>query len=107
MKILPTCTGPNFGLKIDRDPQLNRAYVLDVAVKSSASKLFLSLKATCKAIQVSYIVEISGHCIFTKSEATTALSKLRDEGVSQFHINSTFAIEPGLMQYKATPSQCK
>ena len=39
-------------------------------------------------------MEIAGYCIFTKSEASTALSKLRDEGVSQFHI--TFAIEPAL-----------
>ena len=39
-------------------------------------------------------MEIAGHRIFTKSEATTALSKLRDEGVSQFHI--MFAIEPAL-----------
>ena len=39
-------------------------------------------------------MEIAGHRIFTKSEATTALSKLRDEGVSQFHI--TFALEPTL-----------
>ena len=37
-------------------------------------------------------MEIAGHQIFTKSETTTALSKLRDEEVSQFHI--TFAVEP-------------
>ena len=39
-------------------------------------------------------MEIAGHRVFTKSEATTALSKLRDEGVLQFHI--TFALEPSL-----------
>ena len=94
LKVLPTCTRPNFGLQIERDPQYNHAYVLDVDAKSSAAKLFLSLKASCKAIRLSYIMEIAGHCIFTKSEATTALSKLRNEGVSQFHI--TFAIEPAL-----------
>ena len=94
LKVLPTCTSPNFGLQIERDPQYNRAYVLDVAAKSSAAKLFLSIKASCKAIRLSYIVEIAGHRIFTKSEETTASSKLRDEGVSQFHIK--FAIEPAL-----------
>ena len=40
------------------------------------------------------IVKIAGYCIFTKSEATTALSQIRDEGVCEFHI--TFAIEPTL-----------
>ena len=39
-------------------------------------------------------MEIAGHRIFTKSEATTALSKLRNEEVSQFHI--TFVLEPTL-----------
>ena len=94
LKVLPTCTAPNFGLTVKRDLQYNRAYVLDVAAKSSAAKLFSSLKTTRKAIRLSYIVEIAGHCMFTKSEATTALAKLRDEGVSQFHI--TFAVEPTL-----------
>ena len=74
MKVLPTCSRPNFGLKIERDPQYNRAYVLDVDAKSSAVKLCSSLKATRRAIRLSYIVEIAGHRIFTKSESTTALS---------------------------------
>ena len=39
-------------------------------------------------------MEIAGHQIFTKSEATTTLSKLRNEGVSQFHI--MFAVKPAL-----------
>ena len=46
MKVLPTCSSPNFGLTIERDPHYNRAYVLDVAAKSSAAKLFSSLKAS-------------------------------------------------------------
>ena len=92
LKVLPTCTRPNFSLQIESDPQYNRAYVLDINAKSSAAKLFSSLKASRKAIRLSYIVEIAGHHIFTKSEATTALLKLRDEGVSQLHI--TIAIEP-------------
>ena len=49
-------------------------------------------KAKQRAIQLSYIVEITGHTIFTKSEATTTLSQIRDEGVLEFHI--TFAVEP-------------
>ena len=94
LKILPTCSLPNFGFKIELDPQYGRAYVLDVDAKSSAAKLFSSLKATRQAIRLSYIVEITGHCIFSKSEATTALARIRDEGLSEFHI--TFAIEPAL-----------
>ena len=39
-------------------------------------------------------MEILGHRIFTKPEATTALSRIRNEGVCEFHI--TFAIEPTL-----------
>ena len=83
---------PNFGLKIEVDPQYGCAYVLDVDAKSSASKLFSSLKATQQSIHLSYISEIAGHHIFTKPEATTALSRIRDEGVCEFHI--MFAIEP-------------
>ena len=95
LKVPPTCTCPNFGLQFEYDSQYNCAYVLDVDAKSSAAKLFLSFKASWKAIRLSYIiVEISGRCIFTKSEATNALSKLRNEGVSQFHI--MFTIEPAL-----------
>ena len=94
MKILPTCIPPDFGLKIELDPQYGRAYVLDVDAKFSAAKLFSSLKATRKAIRLSYIVEIVGHRIFTKFKATIALSKLCNEGVCQLHI--TFAIEPAL-----------
>ena len=76
LKVLPTYTRPNFGLKIELDPQYGRAYVLDVDAKSSAAKLFSSLKATRRAIRLFYIVEIAGHCIFTKSKATTALSQI-------------------------------
>ena len=94
LKVLPTCTRPNFGLQIKLDPQYDRAYVLDVDAKSSAAKLFSSLPATQQAISLSYIVEIVGHCIFSKSEATTALGQIRDEGVSELHI--TFAIESAL-----------
>ena len=94
LKVLPTCTRPNFGLKLELDPQYSRAYVLDVDAKASVAKLFSSLKVTQRVIHLSYIVEIVGHCIFTKSEATTALSRIRDEGVCEFHI--TFAIEPTL-----------
>ena len=46
MQVLKSCSSPNFGLVIERDPQYNRAYVLDVDAKSSAAKLCSSLKAT-------------------------------------------------------------
>ena len=66
LKVIPMCTCLNFGLKIELDSQCGRAYV----------------------------IEIASNCIFTKSEDTTALSRIRDEGVCEFHI--TFAIEPTL-----------
>ena len=96
LKVLPTCTctNCNFGLKIELDPLYGRAYVIDVEAKSDVAKLFFSIKATQKAILLSFIVEIAGHCIFSKSEATTALAKIRDEGMSEFH--TRFAIEPAL-----------
>ena len=74
MRVFSTCSRPNFGLVIERDPQYNCTYVLDVDTKSSAAKLCLSLKATQPALRLSYIVEIAGHCIFTKSEAVAALA---------------------------------
>ena len=90
----PACKSPTFGLVLEADPQYNQAYVLDVNAKSSAVHLFSSLKATRKAIRLSSIVEITGYHVFSKSEASTALSKLNNAGVSQFHI--TFAVEPAL-----------
>jgi len=95
LKVLPMCSRPNFGLKIELGPQYSCAYVLDVDAKLSAAKLFSSLKATRRAIRLSYIVQIAGCCIFTKSEATAALLQIRDEGVGEFHI--TFANEPILL----------
>ena len=56
--------------------------------------MFWSLPATRRAICLSCIVGIASHCIFSKSEATTALGQIRDEGVNELHI--TFAIEPAL-----------
>ena len=94
MQVLSSCSRPNFGLVIEPDPQYNRAYVLDVDAKSSAAKLCSSLKATPRALQLFYIVEIAGHHIFTKSEAVAALARIRNVGVLQFHI--TFAVEPPL-----------
>ena len=73
LKVLPSCSRTNFGLVIERDPQYNRAYVFDFDAKSSAAKLCSSLKTTRRALLISYIVEIAGHCIFTKSEAVAAL----------------------------------
>ena len=55
LKVLPTCTRPNFGLTFELDPQYGRAYVLDVDNTSSAAKLFSSLKATRREVRLSYI----------------------------------------------------
>ena len=93
MKALPNCTRCNCGLQIKFDPLYGQAYILDVDAKSSRANFFSSLKATQKEIRLSYIVEIAGHRIFSKSEATT-LAKIRDEGVSEFYI--IFATEPVL-----------
>ena len=48
-------TSPTFGLVLEADPQYGRAYVLDINAKSSAAHLFSSLKATHRAIRLSYI----------------------------------------------------
>ena len=74
MRVISFYSRSNFGLVIERDLQYNRAYVLDVDAKSSAAKLCSSLKATRRALRLSYIVEIAGHRIFTKSEAVAALA---------------------------------
>ena len=50
LKVLPTCTCYNFGLKIELDPLYKQAYVLDGETKSSAARLFSSAKAIWKAI---------------------------------------------------------
>ena len=93
LKVLPTCIRYNFGLRIELGPLYGKVYVLDIESKSSATSLFSSIKVTWKAIQLSYIIEIAGHRFF-KSEATTSLAKIRDEGVDKLH--TTFAIESAL-----------
>lgn len=85
------CAYHNFGLKIEFDPLYECSYVLDVKAKSSAAKLFVSLKVTWKAIWLYYKIKIDDHCIFFKLEATTTLVRIRNEGVSEFHI--TFTVE--------------
>ena len=71
LTVHPDCKSPTFGLLHKADLQYGQAYVLDINKKSSAAQLFSSLKATHRAIRLSYIVEIAGHCIFSKSGATT------------------------------------
>ena len=75
MQVRPDCKIPTLGLALEADPQYGQSYVLDINKKTSAAYLFSSLKVTRKVIKLSYIVEIAGHRIFSKSEATTALSK--------------------------------
>ena len=55
LKVLPTCSCSNFGLKIELDPQYGRAYVLNVDAKLSAAKFFSSLKDTRQATRLFYI----------------------------------------------------
>ena len=54
LKVILPCSCPNFGFKIELDPQCNCAYVLDVDIKSSAAKLNSSFKATRQEIRLSY-----------------------------------------------------
>ena len=49
---------PTFGLVLEVDPQYGQAYVLDINKRSSAAHVSSSLKATPKAIRLSYIVEL-------------------------------------------------
>ena len=66
--------GPTFGLALEADPQYGQAYDLEINTKSGTAHLFSSLKVTCKAIRLPYIVEIAGHCIFSKPEASNQVS---------------------------------
>ena len=93
-KLVCSCDNDTFGLTISRDELYGRAYISDIADKSSASKLFSSLKSTRNKLRGSYLVEIAGHRIFTEKEAVTALKKLHDAGVSDFPL--TFAPEAKL-----------
>ena len=94
LKVRHTYTLCNFGLQIELDPQYGCVYILDIGTKSSVTKLFSFLKAIQRATRLSCIEEIASHCIFSKSEATTALGRIRDERVSEFYI--IFAIGPTL-----------
>ena len=72
------CKKQNFGLTIETDDLNNRAYVLDIKDKSSASRIFSSLKATKNKIRGAYIVKINNIPVFTKGEVLSALRKARD-----------------------------
>ena len=85
------CTKSTFGLKLAQNPQYGCAYLLNVIDKSSAGYILSSRKATCRAIQLSYVAKTAGHCVFSNTEVTTVLSKLSDAGVCEFHI--TFALQ--------------
>ena len=55
---------------------------------------FLKIHSHCNLF--SYIVEIGGHHLFSKSKVkTAALANLHNAGVSQYHI-TLFAIKPTL-----------
>ena len=56
-----------------------------------------SSKTTQRAIRLSHVIEIAGHNIFLKSEATT-LTKLRNARVLEFHI--TFALNLNSQQHR-------
>ena len=93
MKVLPKCTHCNFGLQIELDPLLAVLMYLIFMLNQVQPDCFC-LSKLLKERFISHIFEFFCHRIFSKSEATTALGRIRDEEVSEFHI--TFAIEPAL-----------
>ena len=69
-----------------------QAFVLDVETRPSAAKLFSFVKTSRKATQLSFLIKFAGHYIIGKSEFTTALAEIRDQGVTEIYI--IFTIEP-------------
>jgi hypothetical protein len=72
-----SCKKPNFGLTVETDDLNNRAFVYDVKDKSSAARIFSTLKATRNKIRGSYIVRINGIPVFTKEEVQAAFRQLQ------------------------------
>lgn len=94
LKVKPKCASSTFGLKFARDELYGCVYIQNVDKKKSFALLFSLLQATHNVICNSFLVEITDHYIFPKTEATTAFNKLKDVGVSEFHV--TFSPEPVL-----------
>ena len=61
-------------------------YIQEIKDKSSASRLFSSLKATHNKICSAYIVRIDGKWIFTKADALYALTQLYNDHAMIFEI---------------------
>ena len=76
----------SFGMELAEDVLSNRAYVQEIKEKSSASRLFSSIKATRNKIRGAYIVSIDGERVFSKEDALRALKRLHDEQVKEFQI---------------------
>ena len=70
------CQNPTFGLTVATDALFNRAYVSDVTDKSSAARMFSSVKAARNKIRGAYIVRVNATPIFTQEEAIEALRHL-------------------------------
>jgi hypothetical protein len=71
------CKKQNFGLTIETDELNNRAFVYEIKDKSSAARLFSTLKASRNKLRGSYIIRINGTPVFTKDEVLAAMQKLR------------------------------
>jgi hypothetical protein len=83
------CTDPLFGLELLEDEINGRAFVHDVKVNSSASRLYSSRKATRNKIRGAFITSINDIPVFDKASALEALSSIKSSSQSTFRI--TFA----------------
>ena len=81
-----TCDDPTFGIKVATDELNNRAYVTDIAPKTSAANMFSSHKATLRKVKGAYIVSVNGKRVFTKDDAIAALRQLYDDRVTDLDI---------------------
>ena len=55
LRVRPSCACTNFGLTLEQDHHYGQAYATDASDKSSAGYIFSPLKATQRAVCLSYV----------------------------------------------------
>ena len=68
-----TSRDSSFGLELATDPLYNRAYVVDVKNRSSAQRMFSTIKAARNKIKGAFIVSIDGEQVFTVHRRQTGI----------------------------------
>jgi hypothetical protein len=88
-----SCTLPFFGLQLETDQLTSRVYISEICDHSSALKIRSSPRATRHRFIGAFITAIDEEPVFTKTDATRLLRKLRSrDDLPRFQI--TLAAEP-------------